>query len=52
MASKPTHLSKYEKLGIFMAKPHNSNFVIEQLFVVSGSLLLAYAIHFGLPFCI
>ena len=35
-----------------MAKPHNYNSVIEQLFAASGSLLLAYAINFGLPFCI
>ena len=52
IASKSTLLSKCEKLAIFMAKPHNSNSVIELLFAASGSLLLAYAIHFGLPFCI
>ena len=35
-----------------MAKPHISKSVIEYLFAASGSLLVAHAIHFDLPFCI
>ena len=52
IASKSTLLNKCEELAIFMAKPHNCNSVIELLFAASGSLLLAYGINSGLPFCI
>ena len=39
-------------IAMLMANPHSSNSVMEYLFAAPGSLLLAYAINLGLPFCI
>ena len=37
---------------MFMGNLHISNSVMEYFLAASGNLLLAYAISFGLPFCI